>query len=130
MAMGKRPVERQQELRIPTAKMPQAPGQPFCRRLNEFLARHGFDRFVEGLREKFYHDPLGRLSIPLGVYFPMLLVGYFEGIDTERGIAWRSAAKWRTTPAPFWKYGLSSTGRYTASTGPHAPRLFTALCNL
>jgi transposase len=105
MAMGKRPDERQQDLWVPTAKMPQAPGHPFYRRLNQLLARHGFDRFVEGLCERFYHDSIGRPSIPPGVYFRMLLIGYFEGIDSERGIAWRCADS--RTLGRFLGYGLT-----------------------
>ena len=107
MAMSKRPAERQQDLWIPTAKMPQAPGHPFYRRLNGLLARHGFDRFVEGLCQKFYHDSIGRPSIPPGVYFRMLLVGYFEGIDSERGIAWRCADS--RTLSEFLGYGLTDS---------------------
>ena len=91
MAMGKRQGHRQEELWIPAAQMPQAPGHPFYQRVNRLLAQHGFDPFVEGLCEKFYHDSLGRPSVPPGVYFRMLLIGYFEGIDSERGIAWRCA---------------------------------------
>jgi transposase len=89
MAMGKRKTERQQELWIAGTDMPQAPGHPFYRKLNELLGEHGFDLFAEGLCQKFYHDGLGRPSVPPGVYFRMLLIGYFEGIDSERGIAWR-----------------------------------------
>ena len=87
MAMGKRQGERQDELWIPAAKMPQPPGHPFYEKLNQVLARHGFDSFVEGLCARFYHASLGRPSIPPGVYFRMLLIGYFEGLDSERGIA-------------------------------------------
>jgi transposase len=107
MAMGKRPGDQQQDLWVPTAKMPQAPGHPFYRRLNGLLARHGFDRFVEGLCAKFYHDSIGRPSIPPGVYFRMLLVGYFEGIDSERGIAWRCADS--RTLSEFLGYGLTES---------------------
>jgi transposase len=89
MAMGKRKTERQPELWVATADIPQAPGHPFYLRLNELLAEHGFDPFVEGLCRKFYHESIGRPGIPPGVYFRMLLIGYFEGIDSERGIAWR-----------------------------------------
>jgi transposase len=89
MAMGKRKTERQQELWVATADIPQAPGHPFYRKLNELLAKDGFDPFVEGLCQKFYHEEIGRPGVPPGVYFRMLLVGYFEGIDSERGIAWR-----------------------------------------
>jgi len=91
MGVGKRQGHRQEELWIPAVQMPQAPGHPFYQRLNRLLAQHGFDRFVEGVCEKFYHDSLGRPSIPPGVYFRMLLIGYFEGLDGERGIAWRCA---------------------------------------
>jgi transposase len=89
MAMGKRKTERQRELWIAATDLPQAPGHPFYRRLNQLLGEHGFDLFVEGLCQKFYHEELGRPSVPPGVYFWMLLVGYFKGIDSERGIAWR-----------------------------------------
>jgi len=103
MAMGNRQGERQQEFWIPAAKMPQPPGHPFYKRLNALLARHGFDRFVEGQCQRFYHDSLGRPSIPPGVYFRMLLVGYFEGLDSERGIAWRCADS--RTLSEFLGYG-------------------------
>jgi transposase len=89
MAMGKRQTQRQQELWIPAADIPKAPGHPFYRKLNALLAEHGFDPFAEGLCQKFYYEELGRPSVPPGVYFRMLLIGYFEGIDSERGIAWR-----------------------------------------
>ena len=90
MAMGKRKTERQQELLIAATDLPDAPGHPFYRKLNTLLDEDGFDAFVEPLCQKFYHDELGRPSVPPGVYFRMLLIGYFEGIDSERGIAWRS----------------------------------------
>jgi transposase len=83
--------------------MPDVPGHPFYRKLNQLLATHGFDAFVEGVCEKFYHDSLGRPSIPPGIYFRMLLMGYFEGIDSERGIAWRCADS--RTLSGFLGYG-------------------------
>ena len=104
MAMGKRQRERQSELWVAATEMPQAPGHPFYRKLNEVLTAHGFDGFVEGLCQKFYHDSLGRPSVPPGVYFRMLLIGYFEGIDSERGIAWRCADS--RTLSDFLGYGL------------------------
>ena len=91
MSMTRREGERQQELWIATRDVVAGPGHPFYLRLNKLLADHGFDRFVEGLCQRFYAERLGRPSIPPGVYFRMLMVGYFEGIDSERGIAWRCA---------------------------------------
>ena len=104
MAMGKRKTERQSELWVAATEMPQSPGHPFYRKLNELLAEHSFDTFVEDLCRKFYHDALGRPSIPPGAYFRMLLIGYFEGIDSERGIAWRCTDS--LTLRDFVGYGL------------------------
>ena len=91
MAMRRYSEERQQDFWIATADVARAPGHPFYRRLNEILKEKGFDRFAEGLCEKFYAEGKGRPGIEPGVYFRMLLVGYFEGLDSERGIAWRCA---------------------------------------
>lgn len=91
MAMGRRKRQRQDELWIATDQLAEAPGHPFYRRLNELLDQAGFDGYVEGLCQEFYHDSLGRPGIAPGVYFRMLLIGYFEGLDSERGIAWRCA---------------------------------------
>ncbi|MFH1845479.1 MAG: transposase, partial [bacterium] len=90
MAM-KRRRPQQGELWIPSSDLAHSPGHPFYERLNRLLDEHGFDRFVEALCAKFYAERLGRPSIPPGVYFRMLLVGFFEGLDSERGIAWRCA---------------------------------------
>lgn len=91
MSMSKRQRERQPNLWINTAEIVRSPGHPFYQRLNQVLAQHGFDRFVEERCQSFYAKRLGRPSIPPGVYFRMLLIGYFEGLDSERGIAWRCA---------------------------------------
>ena len=91
MAMGKRKRERQEELWIASAEVAKVPSHPFYCKLNQLLAEHGFDAFVEGLCQKFYAEVMGRPSIPPGVYFRMLLLGYFEGIGSERGIAWQCA---------------------------------------
>lgn len=91
MSMSKRQGERQPNLWINTAEIVRSPGHPFYQRLNVVLAKHGFDRFVEERCQSFYAKRLGRPSIPPGVYFRMLLIGYFEGLDSERGIAWRCA---------------------------------------
>jgi len=88
MAMGRRTDEPQGQFWIPTDQVAKGPGHPFYRKLNELLAERGFDRFAEGLCGKFY-AARGRPGVPPGVYFRMLLIGYFEGIDSERGIDWR-----------------------------------------
>ncbi|MCK4306326.1 MAG: transposase, partial [Candidatus Eisenbacteria sp.] len=64
---------------------------PFYHKLNEVLSAHGFDGFAEDLCRTFYAEKMGRPSLPPAVYFRTLLIGYFEGIDSERGIAWRLA---------------------------------------
>ena len=89
MAMGKRKTHDQQTLFIPTAKLPQSAAHPFYAKLNEVLAGWKFDSFVEERCAKFYEEKIGRPSLAPGKYFRLLLIGYFEGIDSERGIAWR-----------------------------------------
>jgi len=89
MSMSRRKRESQADLFVATTDLPRSPGHPFYDRLNKVLGAAGFDAFVEGLCEKFYAGEEGRPSIPPGVYMRMLLIGYFEGIDSERGIAWR-----------------------------------------
>ena len=91
MGMGRRREERQQELWIATGSLPETPQHVFYEKLNKLLAEAGFDAFVEELCTPFYVANTGRESIPPGVYFRMLFVGYFEGIDSQRGIAWRCA---------------------------------------
>ena len=88
--MGKRKSE-QAPLWIPTTELPVSPGHPFYVRLNEILDAAGFDRFVEEQCRPFYAPVMGRPSLAPGRYFRLLLVGYFEGLDSERGIAWRAA---------------------------------------
>jgi transposase len=89
MSMGRRPPEHQPDLWVPTADLPQSPGHVFYEKLNRLLADAGFDREVEALCREHYADGVGRESIPPGTYFRMLLVGYFEGLDSQRAIAWR-----------------------------------------
>lgn len=91
MAMGKRPSEQQETLWIETASLAKSPGHPFYERLNELLGKHGFDSMTEEACAKFYAGDVGRPSTPPGVYFRMLFIGFFEGLDSERGIAWRVA---------------------------------------
>lgn len=88
MALGRRPEERQEEFWIATGDLPKSAGHPFYERLEELLVQGGFDEFVEDLCEPYYAQG-GRPSIPPGRYFRMLFVGYFEGINSQRGIAWR-----------------------------------------
>lgn len=88
MGMGKRAESRQQEFWVVTASLADAPRHVFYDRLNGLLAEAGFDRFAESICEEHYNEG-GRPSIPPGTYFRMLLVGYFEDIASQRGIAWR-----------------------------------------
>jgi transposase len=76
---------------VATAELPKSPGHPFYTRLNALLDAADFDRFVEGECVRFYAPVMGRPSLAPGRYFRLLLVGYFEGIDSERGIAWRAS---------------------------------------
>ena len=80
----------EEELWIPTCNLARPAGHPFYQRLNQLLAEHDFDRFVEGQCRGFYAAIMGRPGLAPGIYFRLLLLGYFEGIDTERGIAWRA----------------------------------------
>ena len=88
MAMGKRKdQEQQEEMWIPQAALPKGAAHPFYQRLNQLLEESRFDEFVEGRCRRFYAEKRGRPSLAPGVYFRLLLIGYFEGIDSERGIA-------------------------------------------
>ncbi len=90
MGMGRRPRERQSELFVATADLPRSAGHVFYEKLSELLASVGFDDYVENLCAPYYDETgNGRPSIPPGVYFRMVVVGYFEGIGSQRGIAWR-----------------------------------------
>jgi transposase len=71
--------------------LPKSPGHPFYTALNRLLAENEFDRFVEQLCAPLYAETMGRPSIPPGVFFRMLFVGYFEGIKSHRSICWRCA---------------------------------------
>src|ERR1039457_7101608 len=92
MAMGtRRHQQRQEELWITHAELATAPGHPFYERVNELLDAEKFDDFAEKECNGFYADNNGRPSLTPGTYFRLLMVGYFEGLDSERGIAWRAA---------------------------------------
>ena len=92
MAMGtRRGRQRQEELWVATATLARPASHPFYEQLNRLLDECRFDEFVEDACREFYAASLGRPSLAPGMYFRLLMVGYFEGIDSERGIAWRAA---------------------------------------
>ena len=88
MAMG-REGNRQDDLMVTWAEMPRSPGHVFYDRLQEALIAGGFELFVETACQPYYAPKMGAPSVPPGRYFRMHMVGYFEGIASERGIAWR-----------------------------------------
>ena len=110
--MGTRETD-QPPLWIATSDLPTSPGHPFYARLTTLLDGHHFDRFVEGLCDRFYAPvitrgvldvfPIGHRPGP-GRYFRLLLVGYFEGIDSERGMAWRATDSWRSAAFCGWPW--------------------------
>lgn len=89
MSMGEREDEEQRDLFVMHDRLPRSPGHVFYDKLNRLLREEGFDAHVEGLCQPYYARGKGRPSVPPGVYFRMLLVGYFEGLGSQRGIAWR-----------------------------------------
>ena len=92
MAMGtRRRRQRQEQIWISHAEVAKGPGHPFYKKVNELLEEAKFDEFAEKECAKFYAENNGRPSVTPGIYFRLLLLGYFEGIDSERGIAWRAA---------------------------------------
>jgi hypothetical protein len=102
MALGKRKHE-QQEAWVATTDLPKSPGHPFYCKLNRLLADAGFDAWLEAVCKSYYADGQGRDSIPPGTYFRMILVGYFEGLASQRGIAWRCSDS--RSLAEFLGYG-------------------------
>jgi len=105
MAMGKRRKrERQEDFWVPASSLVETPGHVFYERLEELLRRKRFDRAVEHLCRRYYRGPAGRPSITPGAYFRMMLIGYFEGLDSERAIAWRVADS--LSLRKFLGYGL------------------------
>jgi len=107
MGMGRRKRDRQASFWIPADSLSAGPQHVFYEKLNDLLAAGEFDEFVEQQCEPYYAERLGRPSIPPGVYFRMLLVGYFEGIDSQRGIAWRCADS--RSLARFLGYGVNES---------------------
>ena len=107
MSMGSREDGNQPPLWVPTSELARGEGHLFYRRLNELLGRHGFDPFVERLVEekKIFAESLGRPSIPPGTYMRMMFVGFFEGLSSERAIAWKCADS--LSLREFLGYGLT-----------------------
>ena len=92
MAIGKRNKSRQSEIWVVSSDVRKPPSHPFYKKLNELLDKENFDSRVEEMARPFYKDSRrGRPSLPPGTYVRLLFIGYFEGIDSERGIAWRVA---------------------------------------
>src|SRR6202162_4120706 len=83
--------KREERLWSSHNELAKGPGHPFYKRVNELLETERFDEFAEKECARFYAENNGRPSLTPGIYFRLLLVGYFEGIDSERGIAWRAA---------------------------------------
>jgi len=91
MAMGKRRRHaKQASMWVATQDLPRNAAHPFYTRLNQLLDKHDFDSYVEDLCQRFYADEIGRPGLPPARYFRLLLIGYFEGLDAERAIAWRA----------------------------------------
>src|SRR6266702_3929116 len=92
MGMGRKEQQRrQEEFWIAHTDLPRTMGHPFYEQLNRLLEESGFDEYVEQQCARFCAEKMGRPSLAPGRYFRLLLIGYFEGIDSERGIAWRAA---------------------------------------
>src|SRR5260370_4439669 len=91
MGMGRREQQRrQEEFWIAQTDLPRTMGHSFYEQLNRLLEERGLDEYVEQQCARFYAEKMGRPSLAPGRYFRLLLIGYFEGIDSERGIAWRA----------------------------------------
>src|SRR6195256_6191805 len=105
MAMGTQGGREKQEDLFYASEQAEAPGHPFYQQLNRVLEEAKFDAFCGQRCRTFYHSKLGRPSLAPGVYFRLLLIGFFEGIGSERGIAWRVADS--LSLRRFLKYGLN-----------------------
>jgi len=91
MAMGQRKHEEQSAMWVVVSELPKSVSHPFYEKLNGLLAEHGFDDFVEAQCQPFYAEKMGRPSLAPGQYFRLLLLGYFECLESERDMAWRAA---------------------------------------
>jgi hypothetical protein len=116
MAIGRRS-PKQDEIFIPAAQVAAGPGHPFYTKLNAVLAEADFDAFAEKLCAPYYKEG-GRPGIPPGVYFRMLLIGCFEGLDSQRGMAWRCADSLGLRAFLGFRLGQRVCGRQTVDLGP------------
>lgn len=91
MSLGRKKLDRQQQFWVEVDSLPDVPRHVFYDKLNQLLDQGDFDRWIEQTCQPYYAAKAGRPGIPPGVYFRMLFIGYFEGIDSQRGIAWRCA---------------------------------------
>ena len=107
MAMGTRKGRERQEGFWYRSEVAEAPGHPFYRKLEEKLKQAGFDEFCERECRGYYADGVGRPSLAPGVYFRLMLIGFFEGLDSERGIAWRVADS--LSLRQFLSYGIDES---------------------
>jgi transposase len=107
MAMG-RAGDRQGDLMVTWAEMPRSPGHVFYDRLQEVLIAGGFDRFVERVCQPYYAATMGAPSVPPGRYFRMHMVGYFEGIASERVSPGGARIRWRCAIFCGWRAGRRS----------------------
>lgn len=97
--------ERQGDLMVSWSEMPRAPGHVFYDRLQEILVEADFDGFAQECCRPFYAAKLGAPSVPPGRYFRMHLVGYFEGIHSERGLEWRCSDSLSPASSCAWRAG-------------------------
>ena len=102
--MGTKQARQKQEELFYASERTETPGHPFYEQLNRLLDQANFDTFCEERCRGFYHAKVGRPSLAPGVYFRLLLIGFFEGISSERGIAWRVADSFSLRR--FLNYGL------------------------
>src|SRR3954454_4119266 len=110
MAMG-REGDRQGDLMVSWAEMPRSPGHAFYDRLQEVLLAGGFDLFVETVCQPYYAPKMGAPSVPPGRYFCMHMVGYFEGIASERGASIRLRSGLHSRSGPHDPAGRAQSGR-------------------
>ena len=120
MAMGQQK-DRQGDLMVSWSEMPRSPGHVFYDRLQLVLIEGGFDGFAEAVCQPYYAARMGAPSVPPGRYFRMHLAGYFEGIDSERGLEWRCSDFPVATGVPAVGDAGTGAGPFLAVTDPRAP---------